>query len=334
MVLVTGGTGFIGSHLVEELLAAGRQVRVLALKNPFEPIEVENLKIIKGKGAEVVYGDLRDRDNLCPAIEGVRTVFHLGAVSRPMAIRPHVYWDINSRGTKNILEASQAAGVEKFVHVSTVSVLGGSLDGHPLKEDDYQQGLGSYAISKLTAEHLALEFYQRHNLPVVIVRPCLIYGPRCLPRLVIFKYVKKGLFPIFNGGRALMEFCYVKNLVEAILLAERNKEVLGEVFNITDGRSYPIGKILQTITEELGVRPPFLKPPVWAGKLAGLGMEAMSKVIGIHPPFSRTAADWMSKTQSVYDCTKAKELLGYNPTISLNEGVRETIAWYKEHGLL
>ncbi len=334
MVLVTGGTGFIGSHLVEKLLEQGREVRVLAPKKPFDAIEIENLKIIKEKGAEIVYGDLRDKESLLPAVKGISSVFHLGAISRPMAIPPQRYWDVNSQGTKNILEASQAANVEKFIHISTVSVLGDSLGGCPLKEDDYQSGLGSYGISKLAAEHLALEFRQKHNLPIVVVRPCLTYGPRCLPRSIMFKYVKKGFFPIFNGGRARMEFCYVKNLVQAILLAEKNEGVLGEVFNVTDGQSYPIGKILTTIAEELNVRPPFLRPPVWVGKLAGLGMEVVSKVIGIHPPFSRTAAEWMSKTESVYDCTKAKKLLGYRPSYSLREGIRETIEWYKEKGLL
>ncbi len=251
-----------------------------------------------------------------------------------MAISPQVYWDINSRGTKNILEAAREAKVKKFVHVSTVSVLGDSPQGHPQKEDDYQPGLGSYGISKLAAEHLALQFCQKYHFPVVIVRPCLIYGPRCLPRLIMFKYVKKGLFPIFNGGRAKMEFCYVKNLVQALLRAEKNEQVLGEVFNVTDGQSYEIGEVLRTIATELGVRPRFIEIPVWVGKAAGLGMEGVSKILGIYPPFSRTAAEWMSKTESVYDCTKAKEILGYNPSISLREGIRETIEWYKSRGLL
>jgi len=334
MVLVTGGTGFIGSHLVEKLLSEGRPVRVLVPPKFFEPIEVENLKIIEERGAEIVRGDLRDKNSLLPAVENVNAIFHLGAISRPMAISPQVYWDINSTGTKNLLEASRGADIKKFVHISTVSVLGDSHGGRALKEDDYQSGLGSYGISKLAAEHLALEFRQKYHLPVVIVRPCLIYGPRCLPRLIMFKYVKKGLFPIFNGGKARMEFCYVKNLIQGILLAEKNEDVLGEVFNLTDGQSYRIGEILTTMAEELNAHPPFLRPPVWAGKLAGLGMEVASKVLGVYPPFSRTAADWMSRTESVYDCTKAKEILGYEPSYSLREGVRETIEWYKEKGLL
>lgn len=334
MVLVTGGTGFIGSHLVEKLLEQGRQVRVLALKKPFGPIEVENLKIIKEKGAKVVYGDLRDPQSLRPAVEGVSSIFHSAAISRPMRISTRLYYQVNRDGTKNILEAAREAGVKKFVHISSVSVLGGSPDGHPLSEEEYQPEVSHYALSKKEGENLALRYYWQYGLPVVVIRPCLIYGPRCLVRLIMFRYVKKGLFPIFNGGRAKMEFCYVKNLVEAILLAEKNDDVVGEVFNITDGQSYEIGEVLRTIAGELNVRPPFLRIPVWMGKAAGYGMEGISKVIGIYPPFSRTAAKWMSKTGSVYDCSQAKKLLGYNPPYSLREGIKETIDWYKEKGLL
>lgn len=334
MVLVTGGTGFIGSHLVEKLLEEGREVRVLAPKKPFEALEVENLKIIKDKGAEIVFGDLRNKDSLLPAVERVSSVFHSAAISRPMRIPTRLYYEINRDGTKNLLEAARDAQVKKFVHVSTVSVLGGSPDGHPLSEEEYQPEVSHYSLSKKEGENLAIRYFWQYGLPVVVVRPSLVYGPRCLVRLIMFKYVKKGLFPIFNDGRAKMEFCYVSNLVQSLLLAEKNDQVLGEVFNVTDGQSYPIGEILRTIAEELGVRPPFIRMPVFLGKAAGYGMEGVSKVLGVYPPFSRTAVDWMSRSGSVYDCRRAKDLLGYSPSISLREGVRETIDWCREKGVL
>jgi len=334
MVLVTGGTGFIGSHLVEKLLLAGREVRVLALEKPFDSIETENLEIIKEKGAEIVNGDLRSKASLLPAVEGVSSIFHAGAISRPMRIPTRLYYQINRDGTKNILDAARKAQVKKFVHVSTVSVLGVSPDGRPLSEEEYQPEVSHYSLSKKEGENLAIRYFWQYQLPVVVVRPSLVYGPRCLVRLVMFKYVKRGLFPLFNGGRARMEFCYVGNLVQSLLLAEKNDDLLGEIFNITDGRSYEIGQILKTIAEESNSRPPFIKMPVWLGKAAGYGMEGVSKILGIYPPFSRTAADWMSKSQSVYDCARAKKLLGYRPTTSLDEGIRETVAWYKERGLL
>lgn len=332
--LVTGGTGFIGSCLVERLLEENRKVRVLALKTPFEPIEDENLKIIKGKGAEIVYGDLCNKQSLKSAVKGVESVFHLGAISHPMRIPIQRYYNVNKIGTRNILEAAKKERVKKFVHISTVSVLGPSPDGHSLKEEEFQEEIAHYGLSKMEGEKIALHFYKRYKFPVVVIRPCMVYGPRCLVRLIMFKYIQKGLFPLFNKGKARMEFCYVDNLVQALLLSEKSKEALGEAFNITDGHSYEIKKVSKKIAEELGVRPPFIELPIWAGKLAGHGMEIISKIIGIYPPFSSTAADWMSRSQTVYDCTKAKAILGYRPRVSLQEGVKRTVAWYKEKGCL
>ena len=332
--LVTGGTGFIGSHLVEELLKQGRNVRVLALPQPLAPIELENLALIKDKGAEIVYGDLRKTKSLWPAVKGIDSVFHLGGISRPMKIPRREYYNTSTYGTENILEIARQNNIKKFVHVSSVSVLGVSPDGHPLKEDEFQKKDSDYGLSKFQGEKRALKYYRKYNFPVVVIRPCLVYGPRCLVRLIMFLFVKKRLFPLFNGGRARMEFCYVDNVIHALLLAEKNDDVIGEVFNITDGQSYPIKTVLSTIAKELGISSPFINAPVWIGKLAGLTSEFISGIIGVYPPFSRTAADWMSQDRNIYDCTKAKKVLGYCPKVSLELGIKKSVEWYKKRGVL
>jgi nucleoside-diphosphate-sugar epimerase len=333
-VLVSGGTGFIGSHLVEALLKKGREVVVLALPKPFQPQETENLALIKKKGAKIVYGDLRDKESLKPAVKNIDVVFHLGGISRPMRILKQEYYDNCVLGTRNILEVARENRVKKFVHVSSVSVLGVSPDGHPLKENEFQIEDSDYGMSKLESEKIALEYYHRYQLPVVIIRPCLVYGPRCLVRLIMFKFVKWGLFPLFNGGQAKMEFVYVDNVIHSLLLAEKNKKAIGEVFNITDGQSYPIKTVLGTIAKELGARPPFIRAPVFIGKIAGRLCELLSAIIGVYPPFSSTAADWMSQSRNVYDCSKAKRILGYRPKVSLQDGVRKSINWYRKQNLL
>lgn len=333
-VLVTGGTGFIGSHLVEALLKQGRYVRVLALPKAFAPIELDNLALIKKKGAEIVYGDLRDIESLKPAVKSIESVFHLGGISRPMRILKKEYYDNGVIGTRNIVEISRDNNIKKFVHVSSVSVLGVSPDGHPLKEDDFQYEDSDYGLCKREGEKIALEHYWRFKLPVVVIRPSLVYGPRCVVRLIMFKLVKWKLFPLFNEGRAKMEFAYVDNIIQSLLLAEKNDDVIGEVFNITDGQSYPIRTVLNTIAKELGVPLPFINTPVLIGKLAGHISEFVSALIGIYPPFSSMAVDWMSKDINVYDCSKAKKLLGYRPQISLELGIRRTVEWYQERGLL
>ncbi|MFC1622362.1 NAD-dependent epimerase/dehydratase family protein [Patescibacteria group bacterium] len=333
-VLVTGGTGFIGSHLVETLLKQNRKVRVLALRSPSNPIELENEEILRKKGCEIVYGDLLDKESLVAAVEDVDTVFHLAGISRPMKIGPRQYYGANVVGTKNLLESIRAKSIKRFVHVSTVSVLGVSPNGHPLREDEFQYESMYYAQSKREGEYVALQYFYEYKIPVVVIRPCLVYGPRCLVRLIMFKYVKLGLFPLFNDGQALMEFAYVDNVVNSLLLAEQKENILGEVFNITDGRPYKIGTVLKIIATQLGVRAPFIKISVPVGKFLGYVSEIISTFLGIYPPFSSTAADWMSRDVNVYDCTKAKKVLGYKPKVSLEEGIKKSIEWYKSKKLL
>ena len=333
-VLVTGGTGFVGSHLVEKLLEQGRTVRVLALKEPMDEIEKENEEIVRDAGAEVVYGDLRNPSSLQKATKGCDTVFHLAAISRPMSIPDKYYYDVNVVGTKNILEAAQAAGVKKFVHTSTVSVLGVSPDGHPLKEDEFQYEDQLYGLSKREGEFTALLFHHEHKLPVTVIRPCLVYGPRCIVRRIMFKYVKLGVFPVFTGGNAKMEFVYVDNVVDALLLAEKNEKAVGEVFNITDGQSYKIGEILNTIADVQDVKRPWIKLHPKTGFYLGAMAETISRLFGIHPPFSRTASHWMSEDVNVYDCSYAKKVLGYLPKVNLKDGVERTVSWFEGRGEL
>jgi len=332
--LVTGGTGFIGSHLVKALLKENRAVRVLALKNTPEKIEVEAEHTLRKMGAQIVYGDLYDGNSLTPAVENVDIIYHLGSVSRPKSIPYGIYYDVNILGTRNLLKSISQNNIKRFIHVSTVSVLGLSSDGKPLAEEDYQYSSLEYGTSKRESEQIAIIHGYRHKVPVVVIRPSLVYGPGSLVRKIMFWCVKYGVFPLFNKGEAEMEFLYVENLVQALLLAEKKKEAIGETFNITDGCSYKISRVIKTIAKELNVSHKGRPMPISIGILAGFFIEMLGKLMGFHPPFSRSAVDWMSRNRNVYSCEKARRILGYNPTIDLSEGIRRTVSWYKERGLL
>lgn len=332
--LVTGGTGFIGSHLVERLVAQNRKVRVLVLPQPIETIEIDNLRLLRKIGVEIIYGDLRDKDSLKKVTKNINIVFHLGAISRPMNIPEQTYFDINEDGTKNLLELCLKESITKFIHTSTVSVIGVSPNGHPLKENDFNKPTGPYALSKLKGEQIAINFYKRYSFPVTVVRPSLVYGPRCLVRLIMFRFIKRRLFPIFKDGKSHMEFCYVDNLIDATLLAETNLRSIGEIYNITDGSSYEIKNVVRTIAQEVVADYPWLKMPVWVGKSLGFTAEILGKVFNFYPPFSRTTAEWMSTDMNVYDCSKAKRELKYDPKIDLREGIKRTVKWYRENNLL
>lgn len=334
-ILITGATGFIGSHLVDRLIKDERSnIRALVLRKPIEEIETENLERLKKQGVEILYGDIRNFKDCKRAVKDINIIFHLAAISRPMNVPKKVYYDTNKLGVINMMEAVKNKKIKKFVHISTVSVLGLSPDGHPLSEDEFQSEDQEYGLSKRAGEKVALRYQKKYNFPLTVIRPCLIYGPRCLVRAIIFKYTKKRLFPLFNGGRARMEFCYVDNLVDAILLAEKNPKAIGETFNITDGQSYSIKKIIETIAKEEGVGKPIIKMPYFLGKIAGYMAEIVFPLFGKYPPFSSTAADWMSKDVNVYSCKKAKKILGYRPKISLEKGIKKTVKWYQDRGIL
>jgi nucleoside-diphosphate-sugar epimerase len=332
--LVTGGTGFIGTHLVKALLKDNRAVRVLALENTPEKIERETEATLREMGAQIIHGDLYDRESLIPAVENVDVVYHLGSVSRPKRIPLGEYYDVNILGTRNLLQSIAQNNLKRFIHVSTVSVLGLSPDGKPIAEDDYQYSSLEYGTTKRESEQIAIIFGYRHKVPVVVIRPSLVYGPGSLVRKIMFSCVKYGIFPLFSQGKAEMEFLYVENLIQALLLAEKKEEAIGETFNITDGCSYKISLVIETMAKALNVNCKGRPMPIALGVLAGIVIETLGKIIGFHPPFSRSAVDWMSKNRNVYSCEKAKLILGYNPSIDLPEGIRRTVSWYKERGLL
>ena len=333
-ILITGGTGFIGSHLAEKLIAEGYDITILAMRNIIEDIEAENLKLLKNIGAKIVFGDLRHIKTLEKAVEGNQVVIHLAAISRPMNIPQHLYYDINEKGTINLIKVCNKYKIKKFVHVSSVSVLGLSPDGTPLMEDDYQSLVGDdYGLSKLKGEHAAIKLGTKFKIPFTVIRPALVYGPRCIVRNIIFKFVQKNLFPLFGNGEAKMEFCYVDNLVSALIKAMRSK-YNGEIFNITDGNSYKISEVLNVIADNLKVKRPSINLPVWLGKFIGLSTEVLFKMIGKSPPFSRTAAKWMSQDVNVYSCRKALKVMGYKPKINLKEGIKRSIKWYRKKGFL
>ena len=333
-ILITGGTGFVGSHLVEELIRQDNEITILAMQNPIENIEVENLELLRNKGAKVFFGDLRSVETLNDAVQGNDIVIHLAGISRPMNIPKQMYYDINEVGTINLFNVCNKYKIKKIVHVSSVSVLGLSPNGVPLKEDHYHDLHGDdYGMSKLLGERAALDLGGDYGIPITVIRPSLVYGPRCVVRNIMFKFVKKRLFPLFGNGKAKMEFCYVDNLVGALVESIDDK-YNGEIFNITDGKPYTISEVLNTIADNLEVQRPFLKLPVWFGKAIGIMAEMLFKLIGKYPPFSRTAAEWMSKDVNVYSCDKAVTEMNYTPKVSLNEGIVRSIKWYRGKGLL
>lgn len=206
-VLVTGGTGFIGSHLVDLLVEKNYNVRVLVRKGDVHPayddkVNQEILEHEKNLGVEIVYGNLLDKKSLEKACEGIDIIYHLAAIARQYEGLPtQVYYDINTFGTKNLLDACLKNKVKRFVYTSTKDACGPSLDGKPLTEKTILHPVIVYGKSKLGGEILSLYYYKKFGLPVTIIRPPLIYGERYPLLARYFRTVKKGIFPIFGSGK-------------------------------------------------------------------------------------------------------------------------------------
>lgn len=336
-VLVTGAAGFIGSHLVEALAADGFAVRSLVLPGT-------TTKSLHGVNTEIVWGDIREPSTLSSAVAGVDTVFHLAALPRHDARVPDaVYHDINVQGTRNVLEAADAAGARRLLFTATIEAVGMSPDGRPLTEDTPQQPRNIYGRTKLEAERMVRAFDARRGLETIVVRPPMTYGPReMLLCARLFKPMQFGVYPLIGDGLALMECCYVKNMVHGIrLAAERGADK--SVFFISDERSYTFREIVEAIASELGVRVRTPRIPVPLAYALGLTAELAGRVLPFYPflvpqtgrpPFSRKTVAWTKESRMFVDIGKARRELGYRPAYSLQDGLRETIAWYRRYGHL
>lgn len=332
LTLVTGGTGFVGSHLVDALVARGIYVRCMV-------IEGSDLTHLKNLGVEIVYGDLSDKVSLEKAVKNVDTVYHLAAHVRPLKViyglheLSNIYHRINVLGTINLAEVSFNKGIRRFIYYSSISAAGFSIG---LSENTQQNSISEYGKSKLKAEILLLDLFRNKKFPVIIVRPGQIFGPRNLPMLILFKLIKKGVLPFFGKGNNLIPLCYIDNLIKATLLVEE-KSRLGETYFIFDNH-YSLGRLVQTIAETMDVPLSTIHIPQEIAYNVIYLKETFEKIFRFRfYPFCMdlgittvTAA----YTDRVCSNDKIREELYYEPEVDFEEGISRTVRWYKEKGYL
>ncbi|MCX6111675.1 MAG: SDR family oxidoreductase [Proteobacteria bacterium] len=298
--LVTGGAGFIGSHLVEEVLKRGDYVRVL---DNFSTGRRDNLaEFISNSNFELIEGDLRSYHIVLEAVKGVDYVLHQGALpSVPRSVKdPITTNDVNVNGTLNILDASINAGVKRVVFASSSSIYG-NCEELPKREDMKPAPESPYAMSKYAGERYCQIFTKLYGLETVCLRYFNVFGPRQDPNsqysAVIPKFIqmiKEGQIPIIYGdGEASRDFTYVANVVNANLLACTARDAVGEVFNIACGGSVTINQLVKKITDLCGnnIKPIYKDPRPGDVKHSYASIE------------------------------KAKARLGYSATISFDEGL-------------
>jgi nucleoside-diphosphate-sugar epimerase len=325
-VLVTGGTGFTGSHLVRRLLTRGHDVRVLDNQEGLFFGE------LKDQGAQIFIGSVTDKDLVDKLVAGCDVVHHLAAAFRIVDDTKDIYWDVNVNGTRYLLESSKKHRVAKFIYCSTQGVHGHvnnppGNEGSPINPADY------YQYTKYEGEKVALE-YMELGMNITILRPTAIYGPGDPGRwLILFKRTANGRFLMFGNGKTTYHPVHIDNLVDAFEAAVEKKEAAGQTYIIGDKNYYSLNEIVKLVGEAQGVDVRIIYLPFWPLWFLALLCEGVCAVFKVTPPLFRRRVDWFRQVRA-FDVTKAITELDYESRVDLRTGLVETADWYKTNGYL
>ena len=325
-VLITGGTGFIGSRLALQCLEQGYAVRVLGQENT--AAEADNKRLLESRGAQVSVVSVTDRARVFEALHGIDLVYHLAATQHEANVPDRRFWEVNVTGTKNILEASVHARVRRFVHGSTIGVYGAALEGR-LDEESPVQPDNIYGITKLEGEKLVLSF--REHLPVVVIRISETYGPGDRRLLKLFKAIQKRVFFVIGSGKNIHHPIYIDDLIEGFFLAATVEEAQGHLFVLAGNESLTTTAMVETIAKQLGTSIPSWHLPLAVFLVAALTLETTCRPLGIQPPLHRRRLDFFRK-DFLFSQERPRRILGLVPQVGFAQGVAETAKWYAERG--
>jgi nucleoside-diphosphate-sugar epimerase len=321
-VLVTGATGFTGGHLARALAGRGYAVRALVRRPEASRLEEA--------GIDLVPGDLEDRPSLDRAVRDVDVVYHIAAIYRQAGLPDAKYRAVNATAVRSVIEAAAGAGVRRVVHCSTVGVHG-DIEHPPANEDAPLRPGDVYQQTKVEGEAEARAAAKDTGIEVVIARPTGIYGPGDRRLLKLFRGVARRRFVILGSGRIYYHLTYIDDLVEGFRLCGEVPAAAGRTYILAGGEVTTLEELVKMIAKEAGVAPPRLHLPVWPFWMAGAACEAICSPLGIEPPLYRRRVDFFTKSRA-FDISRARTELGYAPRVGLREGIRRTLAWYRDAG--
>ena len=323
-VLVTGATGFTGGHLARALAGRGYDVRALVR-------DEARARDLAGAGVALVPGDLADVGSWPDALEGAEVVYNIAALYRQAALTESTYRRVNALAVGDlVLEAARAAGVRRVVHCSTVGVHG-DIQHPPADEDAPLRPGDVYQATKVEGERLAREAAARTGVELTIARPSGIYGPGDRRLLKLFRGVARRRFVILGDGRIFYHLTYIDDLVEGFRLCGEVPAAAGRTYILAGGDVSTLNELVGLVAEGAGVPPPRVHLPVWPFWVAGAACEAICRPLGIEPPIYRRRVDFFTKSRA-FRIDRARRELGFAPAVDLREGIRRTLAWYKERG--
>jgi nucleoside-diphosphate-sugar epimerase len=324
--LVTGATGFTGGHLARHLAGRGQAVRALVR------VEDGRSRGLEASGIEACRGDLTDAASLRRALAGIDIVYNIGATYRQASASRDAYDAINARAVATLIDEAAAAGVRRVVHCSTVGVHG-DVEHPPAGEDAPFRPGDEYQRSKLAGEQLGRDAAARTGVDLVIARPSGIYGPGDRRLLKLFRGVARRRFVTLGSGTIFYHLTYVEDLAEGFRLCGEVPAAAGRTYILAGAEVTTLNELVRRIAAAAGVAPPALRLPVWPVWLAGAACEALCVPLGIEPPLYRRRVDFFTKSRA-FDISRARAELGFAPAVGLDEGIRRTLAWYREQGWL
>ena len=318
---VTGGSGFIGGHLIESLLGLGFEVRTLVHRSPLRSHD----------NVEIVLGDICDKELLSKALKGTDILFHLASALGSSAIGRDEFRRINVLGTESVLESARSAGVGRAVHFSSAGVFGAVKGVEIAAESFPPKPITLYDKTKLKGEEAALRF-AREGSEVLVVRPGWAYGPGDRRTLKLIKAVCSGRFLLATRGKGLQTPVYIDDLVKGILLAGE-KGQKGKVYHLAGSEIMTVRDIVYEIAGACGRKLSKLYLPLLPAHLAALLLEKTFAPLRREPPLSRSKLSFFvhSKPLSI---EKARNELGYEPEVNFRSGIARTVSWYRSQGWL
>ncbi len=324
LILITGATGFVGSHVAEQARQKGFRTRALVRSTA-------NTKLLQQLDVELVVGDLNDAASLQTACDGATVVVHCAAMVGDWGPTAD-YRRINVQGTRSLLDAAVTAGsLRRWVQVSSLGVYsGGDHYGTDETTEPSVHGIDGYTLTKVESEQLVREYVTQKNLPAVILRPGFIYGSRdrtVMPRLM--QKLRTQKFAYLGNPDKLMNNTFVGNLCEAVWLAIDNDAVLGEVFNVRDPRAVSKQEFMNTICETAGLPVPTKVVPLHVARFLSWHMEKMWKLLRkTQAPLINSARIKFLGRNLDFEIEKANRLLNYQPSTDFTEGMQRTVAWF------
>lgn len=330
LLLVTGATGLVGSHVVERARQQGLRTRVLVRRS-------SDTRLLDQWGVEQIAGDMADPDSLRAAVAGVTVVIHCAAKVGDWG-PVEEYRAANVHGLEKLLDAAEATGtLRRYVHISSLGVYE-ARDHHGTDETSppNKTGIDGYTLTKVEAEEVVARHVRDKRLPAVVLRPGFIYGPRdrtVLPKLL--DRLRRRKFAYLGSGEQLMNNTYVGNLVDAVFLAIERDDCVGQTFNVTDGRLVSKQEFIGTIADLAGYPQPTKHVPLPVAKALARAMEGTWKLLGKKeaPLLSGARIKFLGLNLD-YSIDKARRELGYQPRVAFPDGMRQTIDWFRQQGVV